>query len=266
MKLCYSTIGCPDWGFKEIFSVAKDLGYNAVEVRGISNEMYAPAIKQFKDDELDKTKAYLQSINIDIPVFVSGACLADYSKRDTAVLEAKAYIDLAQKYGSKYIRVLPTDRPFDTGNADLKLCEKQYKEVVEYGKEKGVTPLMETNGVFADTKLLKEFLDNIGDGAGALWDIHHPYRYNDEKISESIANLGSYIKHVHLKDSVIEKGSVKYKMMGYGDIPVEDAIKALIDNNYPGYYSLEWVKRWNHDLEDPGIVLSHFIYFMHRFN
>ena len=44
MKICYSTIGCPDWDFKEIFSCAKDLGYNAVEVRGISNELFAPAI------------------------------------------------------------------------------------------------------------------------------------------------------------------------------------------------------------------------------
>lgn len=265
MKLCFSTLGCPDWGFKEIFSVAKDLGYDAVEVRGIANELNAPAMKEFSDD-LEKTKAYLKGLNITIPIFVSGACLADNAKKDTAVLEAKAYVDLAQKFGAKYIRVLPTDRPYDTGNADIKLCEKQYKEVVEYAKAKGVTPLMETNGIFADTKLLKEFLDNIGEGAGALWDIHHPYRYNDESIEESINNLGSYIKHVHLKDSVMEKGKVMYKMMSYGDIPVEDAINALIDNNYPGYYSLEWVKRWNHDLEDPGIVFSNFVNFMRRFN
>ena len=57
MKICYSTIGCPDWDFKEIFSCAKDLGYNAVEVRGISNELFAPAIKQFAEG-LEKTKEY----------------------------------------------------------------------------------------------------------------------------------------------------------------------------------------------------------------
>ena len=264
MKICYSTIGCPDWDFKEIFSCAKDLGYNAVEVRGISNELFAPAIKQFSEG-LEKTKEYLRSINIDIPIFTSGACLADYTKRGASVDEAKAYIDLAQKFGAKYIRVMPTDKPYDDGNADIKLCLKQYKEVLEYAKGKNVTPLMETNGIFADTKVLKQFLDDAGEGAGALWDVHHPFRYNDETIEQSINNLGSYIKHVHLKDSVIEKGKVKYKMMGYGDVPVDEAITALKDNNYPGYYSLEWVKRWNHDLEDPGIVLSHYIYFMHRY-
>ena len=63
MKLCFSTIGCPDWGFKEIFAVAKDLGYDAVEVRGIANELNAPSMKEFSDD-LEKTKLYLKMITI----------------------------------------------------------------------------------------------------------------------------------------------------------------------------------------------------------
>ena len=160
---------------------------------------------------------------------------------------------------------MPTSKPFDDGTADIKLCETQYKEVCEYGKSKNVIPLMETNGIFANTKLLRDFLDKIVDNCGALWDIHHPYRFNDEKIEESVNNLGSYIYHVHLKDSIIEKGSVKYKMMGFGDIPVDEAISLLKNNNYRGYCSLEWVKRWNHDLEDPGIVLSHYIYYMRKY-
>ena len=28
MKLCFSTIGCPDWRFADIVSAAKDLGYS----------------------------------------------------------------------------------------------------------------------------------------------------------------------------------------------------------------------------------------------
>src|SRR5699024_11307256 len=58
------------------------------------------------------------------------------------------------------------------------------------------------------------FLDELGEGSGALWDVHHPYRFNDESIAQTIANLGGKIKYVHLKDSVIEKGKVSYRMMG----------------------------------------------------
>ena len=36
-----------------------------------------------------------------------------------------------------------------------------------------------------------------------------------------------FIKHVHIKDSVMEEGMVKYKMTGYGDVPVAQAVKLL---------------------------------------
>ena len=39
MKLCFSTIGCPDWRFGDIVSAAKDLGYSAIEIRGIGGEI-----------------------------------------------------------------------------------------------------------------------------------------------------------------------------------------------------------------------------------
>ncbi len=31
---------------------------------------------------------------------------------------------------------------------------------------------------------------------------------------------------------------------------------------YVGYVSLEWVKRWNPDLQEPGVVFSHFVSYM----
>ena len=54
-KLCFSTIGSPDWSLKDIISTAKDLGYRAIEIRSIDNEIYAPKMKEFTKD-LSKTK------------------------------------------------------------------------------------------------------------------------------------------------------------------------------------------------------------------
>ena len=47
MKICFSTLGCPEWSFSEIVSVASDLGYNGIEIRGIQNELYVPAMEPF---------------------------------------------------------------------------------------------------------------------------------------------------------------------------------------------------------------------------
>ncbi len=262
MKLCFSTIGCPDWRLNDIVSTAKDLGYSAVEIRGIGNEMYAPEMLAFNENYA-KTEQLLSSTGVKIAMFSSGAALANHNDSD-AVKEAKAYIDLAKKLKVPYIRVMSTDKPYFDGG-DIELCKRSYAQIVEYAEGSGVTPLMETNGLFVDTAALRDFLDDVGGNGGALWDTHHPYRYGDESIAKTVDNLGGRIKYVHLKDSVVEKGKVAYRMMGYGDIPLEGIVKTLKDSGYDGYYTFEWIKRWNSELEDAGIVFAHYANYMRRF-
>lgn len=47
-----------------------------------------------------------------------------------------------------------------------------------------------------------------------------------------------------------------------GDVPVFDTLKILHEGGYDGYISLEWVKRWCPDLQEPGIVFAHFATYM----
>lgn len=262
MKLCFSTIGCPDWKIGEIVTTAKDLGYTGIEIRGIRGEINAPQMREFNED-MEKTQKLLDDTGVKIAMLTSGASLANHNDED-AVDEAKAYIDLAIRLNVPFIRVMCTDKPYFDGG-DLDLCLKRYRKVLDYAKGKNVTPLMETNGLFVDTALLSRFLDDAGEGGGALWDVHHPYRFNDESVETTIKNLGSKIKYVHLKDSAIEKGKVAYKMTGYGDVPIKEAVSALKENGYDGYCTYEWVKRWNKELEDAGIVFAHFANYMKRF-
>lgn len=264
MKLCFSTIGCPDWSLKEIVATAKDLGYSGIEIRSVGGEVDATRMREFTDD-FDKTVALLNRTGIKIAMLSTNCALANHND-DTAVERATAYVELAKKLGVEFIRVMSTDRPYFDGG-DIELCKKRYTQILDYAKDSGVTVLMETNGLFLDSKTLADFIDEAGEGAGVLWDTHHPYRYNDEPISVTLKNLGSRIKYVHLKDSVIEKGKVAYKLMGYGDIPLEQIIGALKDVGYDGYYTFEWVKLWNKDLvEDGGIVFANYANYMSRFN
>jgi fatty-acyl-CoA synthase len=39
MKLAFSTLGCPDFSWNDIYSMAKDLGFNGIEIRGLGNEI-----------------------------------------------------------------------------------------------------------------------------------------------------------------------------------------------------------------------------------
>ena len=78
-------------------------------------------------------------------------------------------------------------------------------------------------------------------------------------------HLGSYIKYVHMKDSVMVDGQVEYRMMGQGDMPLTEMLDRLTAMGYDGYISLEWVKRWMAELSDAGIVFPQFANFMHDY-
>ena len=38
----------------------------------------------------------------------------------------------------------------------------------------------------------------------------------------------------------------------------------LLEKGYEGYFSLEWVKRWDFTLEEPGIVFAHYANYMRK--
>ena len=59
--------------------------------------------------------------------------------------------------------------------------------------------------------------------------MHHPYRYNAESPETTVGNLGEHIKYVQVKDSVVlEDGTVEYRIMGTGDVPVNRLLQPLI--------------------------------------
>lgn len=262
MKLSFSTLGCPNWTWNEILAIAKDLGMGGVEVRGLGDEMYAPALKIFAADKLEGTKAKLKEMGLTIPILSSGAYFADKSKADEAFGEACAYIDLAEKAGVPYIRVMaePTPEPC---NGDLTLAAKIYGQLCDYARYTSVTPLIETNGQLASVNAMQDFLSRAGRvNMGVLWDIHHTVRFYNETPGRVISSVGRYIKHVHIKDSFADNGKINYRMMGYGDIPALEALKELNDICYEGFISFEWVKRWNPELEEPGIAFAYFCSYM----
>lgn len=262
MKLAFSTLGCPGWSWNEIFATAKDLGLDGIEVRGVGKEMYAPKAKPFLPENINTTIEKSKNGNIEICMLTSGATLG-IGNGEEAVSEAKEYVDLAAKLGVKYIRVMIANHPEPMEGENLKQGKLLYQQLCEYAATKNVSPLIETNGELANSEVMREFMSGISaENAGVLWDIHHPYRFFEETPAETYENIGRWVRYIHVKDSIGDANDVQYRMMGYGNVPVLDTLKILNDNGYNGYVTLEWVKRWNPDLQEPGIVFSHFVNYM----
>jgi len=266
MKIAFSTLGCPDFSWTDIYSMAKDFGFDGIEIRGLGNEIYAVKAQPFTESELPQTIKKLSELRLEIPCLSSGCCLKFAEDEEKNFKEIVEYITLASKLGTPYVRILGDLEPAPEGDVDDAVVLAALKRLVPVAEEKGVTLLVETNGVYSDTSRLCSLLNNIAsDAVGALWDVHHPYRFAGETPGKTIQNLGAYIKYVHIKDSVVEDGVIRYRMLGEGDLPIDDIMLALRSINYEGYISLEWVKRWAADLDDAGIVFPNFANYMNRY-
>lgn len=263
MKIAFSTLGCPDFSWVDIYSMAKDFHFDGIEIRGLGREIKAVTAQPFTPAQLKRTIKKLNELDLEIPCLSSGCGLKFKENREQNVAEITEYIHLAKQLGTPFIRILADREPHVTGEVDDQYIVELMKELAALAEPSEVTLLIETNGVYADTARLKRLLDSIDHPlVAALWDVHHPYRFFHESPETTVSNLGGYIKYIHVKDSVMEGDSVRYRMMGEGDLPVRDALDALDKINYDGYVSLEWVKRWAPDLTDPGVVFPHFAHYM----
>ncbi len=263
MKISFSTLACPDFEWSDIYSMAKDLGFDGIEIRGLGDDIFAVKARPFTDGQISKTVKKLSEIGIEIPCLSSGCCLKDKDNFDEVVSEISSYISLAEKLKTPFIRILGDKEPMPMGEVDDDYVAEVLVKLADIAKDKGITLLVETNGVYADTKRLKALLDKVDRiEIAALWDMHHPYRYADETPAETVENLGAYIKYCHVKDSIMVDGKAEYKLMGEGDMPLSEMFEALGKIGYEGYVSLEWVKRWARNIFSAGVVFPQYADFM----
>ena len=262
MKISFSTIGCPDWEWNTVLSRAKELGVNGIEVRGLGGELYAPRAVPFAAERLEETKERLAKAGLCVSIFTSGASLG-VENADIALDEARDYVDLAARFGVPFVRVMVCSSPEPRGGEDLAQCAALYTELCGYAAQKGVTPLLETNGPLGSSLEMARFMDGIAqDNKGVLWDVHHPFRFFGETPERTMANIGPLVRHVHLKDSLAAGTDVRYKLLGEGDVPVFPALRLLVEAGYEGFVSLEWVKRWRPELQEPEVVFAQFMNYM----
>ena len=266
MKLAFSTLGCPDFNWTDIYSMAKDFGFDGIEIRGLGKEIFSVHAQPFTPTQIPQTVKKLSELRLEIPCLSSGCCLKFPEKAETNHDEIVQYILLAARLNAPYVRILADLQAQPKGEVDDRVVLEALQRLIPIAEENGVTLLVETNGVYSDTARLRKLLNQLpSDAVGALWDIHHPYRFASETPEKTVQNLGAYIKYVHIKDSIVENGKIQYRVMGDGDLPIDSMMMALNSINYSGYVSLEWLKQWVPDLDNAGVVFPNFANYMNRF-
>ncbi|HEY1024518.1 MAG TPA: sugar phosphate isomerase/epimerase family protein [Sphingobacteriaceae bacterium] len=268
--LAFSTLGCPDWTFPRITDFASKHGYQGLEVRGILRETDLTRSPIFSTSESRKTTVKrMQDKELHFVGLGSSAMLhhAAPAERKKNLDEGKRFIDLAQEIDCPYVRVFPNNFPKDQEKeATIGLITQGMMELAGHANGSSVTVLMETHGDLVRADDLLTIMDAAPHKhAGLVWDIANMWTITRQSPSDVYNKLKKYIRHTHIKDARIVAGKPEYTLLGQGEVPVFEAIRALVKGNYAGYYSFEWEKLWHPEIAEPETALAHFPGAIHQY-
>ncbi len=261
MKLCASTYGWPRSEWRDFINVIHEMHIDGVEIHNIRDPRFSGSGAPFGVENISRTARQLERDGVRIAC-IDCVCNPSLGATSENIEEITSCIRIAETLHAPYLRL----RANETGDNDDENVKECIAKVIDEAERAGVVLLLETAGIYSDTSRLTSVLNSFAcDNLAALWDVHHPYRVHGEKPETTVTNLGAYIKHVHLKDSVQAGSGVEFRLLGEGDLPMDDIFTALRSVSYDGFHSLEWNPEWVSEIDDPYIVFAHFSSFVRQF-
>lgn len=265
IPLAFSTLGCPAWEWKRILEFAHSHDFAAIELRGLQGNMDLPSNPIFAPDRIAQTKKQIQSAKLRIACVSSSANLymEEPDKRAKELADARKFIDLASTLGAPYVRVFGGKAQSDNApvpdDATKSRVASALRELGEYAGPHNVTVIIESHDHFTSSATLSDVLRAANsDHVALLWDAHHTFAASNEEPEFTVKQLGQWIRHTHLKDSVGTGEDRKYVLTGTGNVPIARQIKALQSISYKGFYCFEWEKVWHPDILDPEVAIPDF--------
>jgi len=263
LPIAFSTLACPGWEWGKVLDYAASHYFAAIELRGLEGNLDLPSHPVFAAARITQTKSELRAHDLRIACVSSSAHMDERTgpRRATQISDAKRFIDLAAALDAPYVRVFGTDSSGDKSIAPGEELKERVAsgliELGDYAAKHNVTVIIESHGTFVTSAVLREVLTRAGsDHVALLWDAHHTFASGKEDPEFTVNQLGKWIRHTHLKDSVIDGNQRKYVLTGRGDVPIKRQLAALQKLGYKGFYCFEWEKVWHPDLADPEIAVA----------
>jgi sugar phosphate isomerase/epimerase len=257
MKLAFTTLACPGWSLEQAVAAARQYGYEGIELRLIDGEL----VRADLDIEARRrvrelcTDAGIPIVCVDTSVKIAQP---DPAARAEQVREGLAFLELAAGWDAPLIRVFGGPPEGTDAAAARDAAIECLTPLAERGRALGVAVVLETHDAFSGSAIVADVLASTPpEGAGALWDILHPFRVGDQ-LDQTIANLRDRLLHIHIKDGrrPADGGpNWDLTLLGEGDVPTRDILAALHGMGYNGWLSVEWEKKWHPDLAEPEVAL-----------
>lgn len=250
-RLAVSTLGMPGAGVECIAELARRHGCSGVELRSHPEEAVHPGLSAA---ERARVRAVLSDAGLTVLNVASYVRIAAPGDDASVLSELAAQLDLAHDLGAASVRVFPRGDVAAPAASDARAA-RRLAAIDERARARGVRVLLETHDSHPRGADVARVLDAAACGAGAIWDVLHPWRQGEDPAS-TLHALAPHLGYVQLKDAAAGGERPEPALPGRGAVPLGDVAAALEIAGYDGWVSLEWERRWHPQIAPLEVALE----------
>jgi sugar phosphate isomerase/epimerase len=266
IKLGFSTIGCPEYDLDQVIALAKDHGFEGVELRFLQGTTDLPSLPSFSKSGLIETRQKFDDAGIEVVSIGTGIRMNSFDPKVRAkqLEDTRVHTDIAVALGANYLRVfggpIPPEQDLDQ---TLDAIATGLGEVADLSMQSGVTSLLETHDAFCKSPdVLNLYERGASENLAVLWDTLHSYRHGEDA-ETTWKNLRDRIKLAHVKDAFVATPTgFDFALTGQGSIPIMTFFDVLRNADFDRFVNFEWEKGWHPEIEEPDVAIPHFARYM----
>jgi sugar phosphate isomerase/epimerase len=267
MKICFMTLGCPNWDLETICRNGKKMGFDGVDFRGYLDTLDITLHPLFSSN-VTNTRRMLDEAGLGVSCISSSIAVCLPEKLAANLEEARRTIPVALALGCQNVRIFGNGDPEKSSRKELaEIGRETIEQILHLEGADRIHWLFETHDTWVKAHDCRLLLDGIPDPAfGALWDMGHTYRVGGETPQETFTAIGSRVGYTHVKDAVYDPSHAqsmsdgwRYVFPGEGELPLAESIRLLHAHGYDGWLQFEHEKRWHPNLPEPEQAFPAFV-------
>lgn len=253
--LAFSTLGCPDWTWRQAVDHGSAIGFDAIEWRGGPEGHVSP---RWSAGDRAALRRRMASRGIGALAVTAYSVFAspDPAVRAANAADLSAHVELAADLGARAVRTFLGSRDEGDGSIDLvPRVGDALRPVVERAAGLGVAIAIEPHDDFVDAPSVAAVLQAVGhENLGVVWDVANAWA-EGESPDAGLAVLGPWIRYVQLKDGTGRGATWRLTAIGEGEVPLEAAVTGLAARGPLPALCFEWERAWHPDLAPAGEAL-----------
>ncbi len=244
----------------DVIAKARELGFDVLEF----SKIMLPEGRELPDYARE-LRAEADRVGIEIANYTIGADFLGGSDGDlqAEIERVRREVDIAEILGAPGMRhdvvygYPPSLGHYAGFDTIVERLAEGCRGVTEYAAAKGIRTMVENHGYICQdsVRVEKLIVTTAHDNFGVLMDMGNFYCV-DENAGEAIGRLAKYAFHAHAKDFHLKSGNAVHpgegwfmsrggnflrgSIIGHGDVPLLQAIRALKKSGYDGVFSIEF--------------------------